>query len=318
MIFSRRLLACLLLIGLSGFTFAQTTPTMKSFSLDGRKLETGQLMLPHPIFMVAGYLNLPKGWKFIRFKDDAALKHPGYIGKGSRIVAMLFPPKVNPKIFINNNTGFLMQEYAAAMIAGGFGSWPNDSRVIFVTIDNLGFIAEQEGAGFDPDRLLNSAKRAVEADNKQLVTLGFPAATLTGWFEPPRWNKEAHAVVWSRKLEFGAGKKLMTGEVRILTSSGYIGFHGFARPKAAGSLLGDLDTLRRNLENSDRYNSMGMIGLNEGSRSARRTLVDLVVGQAPAEDVSTRPWYLQPRSWIAAVALAGLAFRLWMRRTMTL
>jgi hypothetical protein len=316
--FPRRVLTCLMLIGLSGFTFAQTTPTMKSFRLDGRKLETGQLLLPHPMFIVAGYLNLPKGWRFIRFKDDAALKDPGYFGKGSQIVAMLFPPKIDPKVLIKDNTGFLMQEYAAAMTARGFETWPSGSRVIFVTIDNLGFIDEQEGAGFNPDRLLENAKRAVEADNKQLVALGFPAATLTGWFVPPRWNQGAHAVVWTRELEFASGKKLMTSEARILTSSGYIGFHGFARPEAIGELLGDFDTLRQNLKNADRYDSMGMIGLGQSSRNARRNLTDLIVGQAPVEAVSARSWYLQPRSWIAALVVAGLAFRFWMRRMMTL
>lgn len=317
--FFQRVLTCFLVVGLGGFTFAQTTPSMKSFRLDGRKLETGQLMLPHPIFVVAGYLNLPKGWRFIRFKDDAALKDPSYFGKGSQIVAMLFPPKVDPKVFLNGKTGFLMQEYAAAMTARGFGTWPQGSRVVFVTIDNLGKVRDEDGVGLNPDRLLNNAKLAVQADNTQLVALGFPAATLTRWFEPPRWNQGAYTLVWSRELEFGAGKKLITNEARILTSSGYIGFHGFARPDALGILLNDFDTLRQSLENSDRYSSMGILGTGPGTQSSSRTLSDLIVGRVPPQALAAiTPWYLQPRSWIAALAVAGLVFRLWIRRMMTL
>ena len=89
--------------------------------------------------------------------------------------------------------------------------------------DDMGYVSDADAEGYDYDALLKSMQDDTNAENAGRQKDGFPAVTLTGWAEPPHYDKAARKLVWAKRLSFaGTPGETLNYNIRALGRKGVL------------------------------------------------------------------------------------------------
>jgi uncharacterized membrane-anchored protein len=138
------------------------------------------------------------------------------------------------------------------------GNFPSGSELGLVTSTNkegwfvvveyidAGYVKDDDAANWNADELFAAIKEGTENDNKQREEQGFPPLVLLGWEEKPRYDAQAHKVVWaiSSKSQERTGVNYNT---LALGRHGYMSMNMVGRLQDLPQLKPHTQTLLNNL-----------------------------------------------------------------------
>lgn len=111
-------------------------------------------------------LRLPDGYRFLGSEQtQAVLKQMGNFPSGSEL--------------------------------GLITSTSKESWFVVVRYIDAGYVKDDDAANWNADELFASIKEGTDSDNEQRAAQGFPPLILIGWEEKPRYDAQAHKVVWA-------------------------------------------------------------------------------------------------------------------------
>jgi len=123
-----------------------------------------------------------------------------------------------------------------------------------------GYVKDGDAKEWKADELLQSYREGTEANNAERAKLGVPALEITGWAEPPKYDADAHRLVWamaSRSKDAPAGEEPgVNYNTYALGREGYISLN----------LVTELKTLPADKGEAQRL--LGALDFNEGKRYA--------------------------------------------------
>jgi uncharacterized membrane-anchored protein len=191
-----RMLACLFLAILSSWSLAEEPAegmTEEQF-LASLQFQQGNITLPNKIASI----NLPDNFRYLAPADaervlvDAWGNPPGYETLGMIVPAT--PSLLDP---------------------AGWG--------VVVTYDEDGHVADDEARTMDYEEILQGMKEQTAANNEQRKADGFPAMTLVGWAEQPRYDSNTHKFFWAKELSVeGADTHTLNYNIRVLGRQGVL------------------------------------------------------------------------------------------------
>lgn len=85
--------------------------------------------------------------------------------------------------------------------------------------DDVGYVRDDEKHSLDADALLESIKAGTEAGNKERLRRGWPAMTILGWEQPPRYDEVTHNLEWAIRAE-SDGAPVVNYNTRLLGRGG--------------------------------------------------------------------------------------------------
>ena len=98
----------------------------------------------------------------------------------------------------------------------------------------LGWVSAEQAREADYAALMRQMQAETLAANAGRRAAGFPAATLRGWAQPPRYDSVRHAVTWGRTLRFSDGDEdVLHYDLRLLGRRGVLSLN----------MVGELDDL---------------------------------------------------------------------------
>jgi uncharacterized membrane-anchored protein len=101
----------------------------------------------------------------------------------------------------------------AAILLRRMGNFPNDRLIglifpsngenwfIGADFDDSGYVKDDDGKDIDAAALLQNLRNATEQDNNIRREKGEKELEITGWIEPPHYDKASHHLVWSIGLK---------------------------------------------------------------------------------------------------------------------
>ena len=121
-----------------------------------------------------------------------------------------------------------------------------DQWIVFLTWAPEGYVKDDEASDLDADTLLKNLREGQVDANEDRVSRGFPALELTGWFQPPRYDRAKHQLAWSLGVK-AAGETDADASInfntRALGREGYIslnlvtGVDAFPKDRAVAETL---------------------------------------------------------------------------------
>lgn len=176
--------------------------------------------------------------------------------------------------------------------------------------DDIGYVRDDEKGALDADAMLESIKKGTEQSNKERQKRGWPAMTITGWEQPPRYNETTHNLEWAIKAE-SEGKPVVNYNTRLLGRSGVMRVTLVADPAEFPATLPKFKTV---LEGYSFKQGQKYAEWKKGDKIAAYGLSALVVGGAAAVAAKAG---LFKGLWkiivVGFVALAAAAKSLWSR-----
>lgn len=96
-----------------------------------------------------------------------------------------------------------------------------DGYAITVAYENGGYVKDTDADKINYDDLLKTMKQDVHGANEERVKEGYPAMELTGWAQPPRYDKDTHKLYWAKQFTVGNGDGgALNYDIRILGRRG--------------------------------------------------------------------------------------------------
>lgn len=137
-------------------------------------------------------LDLPQGYVFLGKADSKALMEKLGNRASDNDVGTILPQDINQKKF-------------------------------FVTVEwaDSGYVKDDEADKLDKDAILDSIRKGTEEANEFRKQRGFKPVTVVGWGEPPRYERDAHHIVWAviGKVE---DHQTVNFNTRLLGRGGYL------------------------------------------------------------------------------------------------
>jgi uncharacterized membrane-anchored protein len=94
---------------------------------------------------------------------------------------------------------------------------------VILSYTDDGHVSDEDAREIDFDELLESMQDDTRAANPERIDAGFPASTLHGWAEPPRYDPASHKLYWAKDLSFeGDASHTLNYDVRVLGREGYL------------------------------------------------------------------------------------------------
>jgi len=121
--------------------------------------------------------------------------------------------------------GSLYNENLLGIIAGADHS---TDWFAVLRYDEEGYIKDDESV--DAAELLSTLKEGTEEANEERKKRGFPALTIDGWAEPPRYEKSQHHLVWALLVSDPEGKSV-NYNTRILGRRGFVSLNLVTDPQ---------------------------------------------------------------------------------------
>jgi uncharacterized membrane-anchored protein len=147
----------------------------------------------------------------------------------------------------------------------------------FVTIryQEEGFIKDDEK--IDANELLEAIREGTEEANQERAAHGFPALHVTGWAEPPRYEKSVHHLVWALNAQSERGTSV-NFNTRILGRRGYVALNLVTSPERLAGDKPDAATLlaATSFKKGSRYEDFD----SAKDKVAEYGLIGLVLGGA--------------------------------------
>jgi uncharacterized membrane-anchored protein len=105
-----------------------------------------------------------------------------------------------------------------------------ESWAAVVTYADDGYVTDKDAADIEPTKLLASLKEGEAEDNEARAKDGFPAATITGWAEPPYYDNATKRIYWAQRLKFAdTPEETLNYKIRILGREGFLAINFVAR-----------------------------------------------------------------------------------------
>lgn len=120
-----------------------------------------------------------------------------------------------------------------------------------------GYVADEDAAGIDYNRLLTEMRSGEDAENRARAADGYEPIVLTGWAQQPSYDAQRHNLIWAKELAFGNDPQhTLNYDVRVLGKSGVLSMNIVAG-------MDDLQTV-----GPDATRLMNTVTFNPGSRYA--------------------------------------------------
>jgi uncharacterized membrane-anchored protein len=98
------------------------------------------------------------------------------------------------------------------------GSW-----AVIVTYAEDGYVKDDDAKKIDYGKLLKEMQEGTKKENPERVKAGYPAVTVVGWAESPKYDYGAHKLYWAKELEFGGDTShTLNYDIRILGRRGVL------------------------------------------------------------------------------------------------
>lgn len=139
------------------------------------------------------------------------------------------------------------------------GMTPLSSNCWVVTMDysENGYVKDDDAGKINYDDLLKKMQKGIAENNAERTKAGYPAITLVGWAEPPRYDAATHKLYWAKRLKFdGAEHDTLNYSIRMLGRKGVLELNAVA----------DIDQLAEIDQQTPQI--LGMVDFNQGSRYA--------------------------------------------------
>lgn len=162
--------------------------------LSSFKPQGGRITLPGDI----ATLDLPPSFRYLNPGDSARLLTQGWGNPPSDApLGMIVPADVNP------------------MSAEGWG--------VIITYDKDGHVNDEDATSIKYDELLKNMQEGTASENDERKSAGYPAMTLVGWAEPPRYDAKTHKLYWAQQLRTeGNSEDSLNYNIRVLGREGVL------------------------------------------------------------------------------------------------
>lgn len=104
----------------------------------------------------------------------------------------------------------------------------NEDYLIVLRYDAAGFVRDDEK--LDPAELLEAITKGEVEANAERRKRGFPALTIGGWQDPPRYDRARHRLVWGLKVSDPAGMSI-NHDTRLLGRRGFVSLNLVTAPE---------------------------------------------------------------------------------------
>jgi uncharacterized membrane-anchored protein len=186
-------LLCLTLGAALAETTAAPRQSAEQFvaSLDFKE---GKITLPGSI----ATLNLPATFRYLSPKDAERVLVQGWGNPpGLATLGMIVPANVSP------------------VSRDGWG--------VIVTYDKDGHVKDDDADSIKYDKLLKEMQEGTLANNATRKEQGYPAMTLVGWAEAPRYDRASHKLYWAKLLRTeGDPQDGLNYNIRVLGREGVL------------------------------------------------------------------------------------------------
>lgn len=184
---------CLVLGTARAETPAAPQQTAEQFAAS-LQFKTGKVVLPGSI----ATLDLPATFRYLSPQDTERLLVEGWGNPpGTTTLGMIVPANVNP------------------MTREGWG--------VIVTYDEDGHVKDDDAESIKYDELLKEMQEGTSDNNAARKEQGFPAMTLVGWAEAPRYERASHKLYWAKELRTeGNPQNGLNYNIRVLGRSGVL------------------------------------------------------------------------------------------------
>ncbi len=171
--------------------------------LSALQFQSGSITLPNNI----ATLSLPNSLHYLPPKDaERVLVEAWGNPPGQESLGMIFPADRSP---LDEN---------------GWG--------VLITYDEDGYVKDDDAKTMKYDEILVDMKKQVDENNEQRKTDGYPAMTLLGWAEPPRYDSINHKFYWAKELAVdGTNNNTLNYNIRVLGRKGVLVLNAIADMK---------------------------------------------------------------------------------------
>ncbi|MEZ5843247.1 MAG: DUF2167 domain-containing protein [Hyphomicrobiaceae bacterium] len=123
---------------------------------------------------------------------------------------------------------------------------PAENARWFATLDfnKAGYVKDDDAKDWKADDLLKTLKEGTAAGNEDRAKRGFPAIEVTGWIEPPAYDKAAHRLVWAANVHRTGAPADQGNSVNYNTYA--LGRHGYFEL----NMIGAPDVIRANKDSA--------------------------------------------------------------------
>jgi uncharacterized membrane-anchored protein len=190
------------------------------------KPQQGKITLPDAI----ATLDLPPSFRYLAPEDTARLLEGWGNPPGAHTLGMIVPAGVNP------------------MTSEGWG--------VVVTYDKDGHVKDDDADGIDYGKLLKEMQEGLAQANEERKKQGYPAMTLLGWAETPRYDKASHKLYWAKELQSeGSAHHGLNYNIRVLGREGVLVLNAVADISQLGQIKTEMQqvTAFTNFTEGNRY-----------------------------------------------------------------
>lgn len=191
-------LLCLLFAAPVASTRAADAPAAPAGQADqllgSLHFQKGKITLPDNI----ATLDMPAGFRYLNPADSETLLTKGWGNPpGNTTLGMIVPAAVNP------------------LTAEGWA--------VVLTYEKDGHVKDDDADSIKYDELLKTMQEETANANAKRKEQGYPAMTLVGWAEPPRYDKASHKLYWAKELHSdGDQQNGLNYNVRVLGREGVL------------------------------------------------------------------------------------------------
>jgi uncharacterized membrane-anchored protein len=126
---------------------------------------------------------------------------------------------------------------------------------IEVNFDDIGYVSDEDAAGYDYDVLLEQMQADTRAENGWRRENGYPAIELIGWAAAPRYDQAERKLYWAKELAFeGDPSHTLNYNIRALGRRGVLNLNFIAGIEALAEVQAAVPDV------------LGMVSFSEGNR----------------------------------------------------
>lgn len=114
-------------------------------------------------------------------------------------------------------------ENVAGMILGARSGVYDDSFVLSIEYDTIGYVSDADASRLDYDAMLQGMLKDDSLENVQRLANGYDPLYLVGWASPPHYDKDRKALHWAQELMRGEdSSRVLNYNIRVLGRKGVI------------------------------------------------------------------------------------------------
>jgi uncharacterized membrane-anchored protein len=85
-----------------------------------------------------------------------------------------------------------------------------------------GYIKDDEYDSLKFDKMLSDLKEASQKENEERLQQGYSKMVLTGWAQPPHYDKATHKLYWAKSYDVGEGPPQLNYDINVLGRAGVL------------------------------------------------------------------------------------------------